>query len=70
MSEWEDFCESNGWNAGVESDYDKFLDSLEGEDELIFHSFQEASQWSMKNNGAPFTRSPDGKSFIPKESKK
>lgn len=29
MSDWEDFCESNGWNAGSEADYDTFLDSLE-----------------------------------------
>lgn len=29
MSDWEDYCESNGWSIGSEADYDKFLDSLE-----------------------------------------
>ena len=28
MSDWEDFCESKGWNSGSEADYDKFIDSL------------------------------------------
>lgn len=31
MSDWEDFCDSNGWNIGSDTDYDAFLDSLEDE---------------------------------------
>ena len=34
MSDWEDFCDSNGWNIGSEDDYDRFLDSLEGKPEV------------------------------------
>ncbi len=30
-SEWEEFCESMGLNAGSEEDYDIFLDRLEGD---------------------------------------
>lgn len=29
MSDWEDYCESNGWNIGSADDYDRFLRSLE-----------------------------------------
>ena len=29
MSDWEEFCDSNGWNIGSEADYGRFLDSLE-----------------------------------------
>lgn len=29
MSDWEDFCESKGWNPGSEEDYEKFLEGLE-----------------------------------------
>lgn len=31
MSEWEEYCDSNGWNIGSAADYETFLDSLEGE---------------------------------------
>lgn len=75
MSEWEDFCESNGWNAGSEGDYDRFLDSLEDRPvsrgrrgggfnfPTVFETFQEASAWSKDNGGASFTRTADGKYF-------
>jgi|SRR5690606_16331369 len=29
MSDWEDFCEANGWSIGSSEDYESFLDSLE-----------------------------------------
>ncbi|GGH97198.1 hypothetical protein [Pseudomonas fluvialis] len=35
MSEWEDFCDSNGWNTGSEDDNDHFLDSLEDNSEVL-----------------------------------
>lgn len=79
-SEWEEFCESKGLNAGSEDDYDRLIDSLDeaaptrrrpllGLDdslsvELRFETFREASQWS-KNNGGAFTRSADGTHFVP-----
>lgn len=80
MSDWEDFCDSNGWNIGSEADYDRFLDSLEdrparrtrqpgalqNQEALYFSSFEEAKQWAMNNIGQSFTRSSDGSGFIPK----
>lgn len=35
MSDWEDFCDSNGWNIGSEDDYDRFLDSLEDKAKVL-----------------------------------
>jgi len=29
MSEWEEFCGSNGWSIGSSDDYDDCLDSIE-----------------------------------------
>lgn len=29
MSDWEDYCDSNGWSIGSADDYDRFLNSLE-----------------------------------------
>lgn len=84
MSDWEDFCESNGWNAGSEEDYDKFLDSLEDRprrrfqpeysssesvEGLYFATFQEAVEWAKNNIGKSFTRNPNGSGFIPKSKK-
>ena len=79
MSDWEEFCDANGWNAGSEDDYDEFLDSLEdlprkftyskiqprrgGTD--YFSTFEQASQWSKTNGGKAFTRSRDGSGFVP-----
>ncbi len=85
MSDWEDFCDSKGWNSGSEADYDKFLDSLEdrpargtsGKREMasnqkmiFFSSFEEAKQWAKNNVGQTFTRSPDGSGFIIKKNEK
>jgi hypothetical protein len=82
MSDWEDFCDSKGWNAGSEADYDSFLDSLEDEpvrrtlvkreiepvqDVTFFSSFEEAKQWAKNNLGQAITRSPDGSGFISKK---
>lgn len=85
MSDWEDFCESKGWNSGSEADYDKFIDSLEdrtarrtsvkGEvvsntETIFFTSFDEAKQWAKNNVGQTFTRSPDGSGFISKKNER
>jgi hypothetical protein len=79
MSDWEDFCDSKGWNAGSEADYDRFLDSLEDKpargavvrremgqnhEMIFFSSFEEAKQWAKNNVGQVFTRSADGSGFI------
>lgn len=80
MSEWEEFCDSNGWNTGSDSDYDKFLNSLEdrqsvaltkrnavpSQDIEFFSTYEEAKQWAKNRAGRVFTRSPDGSGFIPK----
>jgi len=44
---------------------------LEGDKprELIFGSFHEACEWSKNHSGSPFTRSADGRYFIPMGSK-
>ncbi|MFA7503600.1 MAG: hypothetical protein WCZ28_02765 [Burkholderiaceae bacterium] len=72
MSDWEEFCESNGWNAGSPEDYDKFLDSLEDKPRrrrdlavLQFATFDEAKEWAKTNPGKSFTRNPNGPGFIP-----
>lgn len=85
MSDWEDFCDSKGWNIGSEADYDKFLDSLEDKpvrgalvkremapnhEMIFFSSFEEAKQWAKNNVGQAFTRSPDGSGFISKKKEK
>lgn len=36
---------------------------------LHFESFEDAKNWSIKNGGAVFTRSPWGNGFIPKQLK-
>lgn len=71
MSDWEEFCESNGWNAGSSEDYDKFLDSLEdrprrrrGATVLQFATFDEAKEWAKVNTGKSFTCNPSGPGFI------
>lgn len=79
MSDWEDFCEANGWNVGSADDYEKFLDSLEDrhrrrtqsnyqpEDltgDHYFSTFLEASDWAKSNPGKPISRSPDGNGYI------
>lgn len=38
MSDWEDYCEANGWNVGSADDYESFLDSLEDNDSDIRQS--------------------------------
>lgn len=74
MSDWEDFCESNGWNAGSPDDYDKFLDSLEdrpqknsprNQVDLQFGTFDEAKAWAKSNVGRSFARNPHGQGFVP-----
>jgi hypothetical protein len=72
MSDWEEFCESNGWNAGSSEDYDKFLGSLEDRPkrrkdaaDLQFATFGEAKAWAKMNTGKSFTRNPNGPGFIP-----
>lgn len=78
-SEWEEFCESKGLNAGSEDDYDRLIDGLDESHQrrrpalspddslpvnLRFVTFREALQWSKCNGGA-FTRSADGTHFVP-----
>lgn len=79
MSDWEDFCESNGWNSGSEEDYEKFLDSLEDRprrrikreynsatsvESLYFATFQEAVEWAKNNPGRVITRAPGENGYI------
>lgn len=33
---------------------------------IYFETFQQAAEWSKNNQGKPFTRSPDGRHFVPK----
>jgi len=75
MSDWEEFCESNGWNAGSKEDYDKFLASLEdspprsrSSQGLHFATF-EAMAWARSNVGKSFTRHPSGTGFVPVQKK-
>ena len=83
MSEWEEFCENMGVNAGDPDDYDRLENYLlndgphprrlsvsdveldEHLPQLRFATFKEASEWALKNQGRPFTRSSDGTSFVP-----
>ena len=67
MSDWEEFCDANGWNAGSEDDYDEFLDSLEDRPRKFtyskiqprrggtdyFSTFEQASQWSKPTEEKP-----------------
>lgn len=76
MSDWEDFCEFNGWNAASSEDYDKFLDSLEDKPQRTrssegshFATFEEAKTWAKGNVGKSFTRNPNGPGFIPVQKK-
>ncbi|WP_417667370.1 hypothetical protein [Pseudidiomarina sp.] len=74
MSDWEDFCESKGWNPASEDDYDEFLESLEddqprqipikpGSDYQRFDSYTEAAAWAKANPGRVIRRAPDGCGF-------
>ena len=79
MSDWENFCESNGWSMGPVRDYEKFLDSLEDRprrraqsnyqpEDLTgnhhFSTFREAIEWAKNNPGKSIARSPDGNGYI------
>ena len=81
MGEYEEMCESMGLSAGSEEDYDLLTHAmLTGErptprrtsryaaplrKELLFSTFGQASEWSKKNDGRPFTRAADGQNFTP-----
>jgi superfamily II DNA helicase RecQ len=81
MGEYEEMCDSMGLSAGSEEDYDRLTRAfLTGErptprgtsrtpipktKALLFHTFGEASVWSKKNDGKPFTRTADGLHFTP-----
>lgn len=76
MSDWEDFCESKGWNAGSSEDYDRFLGSMDDKPLrknrlafLQFATFEEAKVWAMGNVGKSFTRNPNGPGFVPVQRK-
>lgn len=73
-SDWEDFCESNGWNISSENDYERFLESLERgrcpdkNSDLIpshqhFDSYQEAVNWAKANPGRAIKRAVSGQGF-------
>lgn len=74
MSDWEEFCEANGWNAGSAEDYDKFLESLEHEprdvhnlnndnDRLHFDTYENATKWARANPGRTIRRAESGIGF-------
>ena len=75
MSDWEEYCEKNGWNTSSADDYDKFLQSLEhGTDEnyssggidaalLHFDTYEEAVNWAKANPGQAIKRSANGRGF-------
>lgn len=81
MGEYEEMCESMGLSAGSEEDYDRLTHAmLTGErpaprrtfrsaapqrKELLFSTFDQASEWSKRNDGRPFTRAADGQNFTP-----
>lgn len=74
MSDWEEFCEANGWNVGSSEDYDRFLESLErdqGEsrnpyaesDSLYFDTYANAVKWAKSNPGRTVRRAENGVGF-------
>lgn len=77
MSDWAEFCEVNGWNAGSVDDYEQFLDSLEEaptrrappgaplEERVHFTTFAAAVAWAKSHPGRAITRSVDGTLFVP-----
>lgn len=80
MGEYEDLCRQEGLDPSSEEDYERLQDSLVSgrriwpspgkdlggaADEIHFSTFSEASEWSKRNGGRPFTRSSDGIHFIP-----
>lgn len=81
MSEYEELCDSMGLNPGSEEDYDRLVDAMVNgtrprrtkasgwnagdEQEFLFPTFREASEWSKRNGGKPFRRSADGAFFVP-----
>lgn len=78
MSEWEDFCESNGI-ANDEDAFDNLSDiyhespgqrrlsrSIPSTNKMQFHSFQAAIAWAKMNTGKVIMRSPDENGFVEK----
>jgi hypothetical protein len=84
MSDYEDLCNDMGLDPSSGDDYEILLemitegrrpgchsvrDDIDDEvEKLCFKKFQDASDWSKRNNGKPFMRSADGTHFVPKES--
>lgn len=64
-----DYLSENGYGFLVEGDIPSGwgFDEPQEEKESIFGTFQEAKNWSLKNNGGAFTRNPNGSGYISKE---